>query len=170
MRESSHPGQPQCSRYNKNEGIRPANSTQKNLSFTSFSLLFSTKLIWQQKDLPGLMHFLAQHVQGHVTAQCHLCQLPILQEKRDLVTGAHAVRQRATKLRLHSPTLDSLGDPSSTRHPNRGLEIHPSLFLLPQLCARRGAHTLLENISGEEGSTDVSIEKGTKGLTDLLRC
>ena len=33
------------------------------------------------------MHFLAPHVQGHVTAQCHLCQLTILQEKRDLVTG-----------------------------------------------------------------------------------
>ena len=35
---------------------------------------------------PGLTHFLAQHVQGHVTTQCHLCQLPILQEKRDLAT------------------------------------------------------------------------------------
>ena len=32
------------------------------------------------------MHFLAQHVQGHVAAQGHLCQLPILQEKRELVT------------------------------------------------------------------------------------
>ena len=35
---------------------------------------------------PGLMHFLAQHVQGHVTTQSHLCQLPVLQEKRDLAT------------------------------------------------------------------------------------
>ena len=36
--------------------------------------------------LPGLMHFLAQHVQGHAATQCHLCQLRIQQEKRDLVT------------------------------------------------------------------------------------
>ena len=34
-------------------------------------------------QLPGLMHFLAQHVQGHATIQCHLCQLPILQEERE---------------------------------------------------------------------------------------
>ena len=36
--------------------------------------------------LPGLVRFLAQHVQGHVAAQGHLSQLPILQENRDLVT------------------------------------------------------------------------------------
>ena len=36
--------------------------------------------------LPGLMHFLVQHVQGDVAAQSHLCQLPILQEKGDLAT------------------------------------------------------------------------------------
>ena len=38
MRDSSRPGQPPCSRQNKIERIRPANSTQKDLSFTSFSL------------------------------------------------------------------------------------------------------------------------------------
>ena len=27
------------------------------------------------------------NVQGHVTAKCHFCQLPILQERRDLATG-----------------------------------------------------------------------------------
>ena len=36
--------------------------------------------------LPGLTHFLAQHVQGHVATRSQLCQLPILQEKRDLAT------------------------------------------------------------------------------------
>ena len=35
-------------------------------------------------QLPALMHFLAQHVQGHAASQGHLCQLPILHEKRDL--------------------------------------------------------------------------------------
>ena len=37
-------------------------------------------------QLPGLTRFLTQHVQGHVTAHCHLCQLAILLEKRDVVT------------------------------------------------------------------------------------
>ena len=38
MRESSRPRQPQGSHRNKNEGVRPANSTQKDLSFNSFFL------------------------------------------------------------------------------------------------------------------------------------
>ena len=33
------------------------------------------------------MQFLAQHVQGYVAAQCHLCHLPILQEEGDFVAG-----------------------------------------------------------------------------------
>ena len=37
--------------------------------------------------LPGLMHFLAQLVQGHVATQSHLRQLPIVQERGDLVTN-----------------------------------------------------------------------------------
>ena len=36
--------------------------------------------------LPGLMHFLAQHIQVDVAARGHPRKLPILQEKRDLVT------------------------------------------------------------------------------------
>ena len=36
MKESTHPKQPQCSHCNKIEGNRPANPTQKDMSFTSF--------------------------------------------------------------------------------------------------------------------------------------
>ena len=120
-----------------------------------------TAILLVGAPLPRLIHPLTQHVQGHVTTQCHLCQLPILQEKRDLVTrhtqpddvqrivahiafsGATGRRepQRThfrlpTKLRLHSPTLDSLGSTFSIRLPNQGRDIH-RLFLLPQLRARR---------------------------------
>ena len=58
-------------------------------------------------QLPSFMHFLAQHVQDHVATQSHLCQLPNLQEKRDLVTKpmqpgdvqrvAHIAFTRATR-------------------------------------------------------------------------
>ena len=100
-------------------------------------------------------------VQGHVAAECHLLPTPTPARKERSCHQAHATRRRATlgythclhesgwrthlhpptKLRLHSPTLDSLGSPSSIRPPHQGLEIHHHLSLLPQLCARRGAHT-----------------------------
>ena len=95
--------------------------------------------------------------QGHVATQSHLCQLPILQEKRDLATRpiqpddvqrivAHIAFSRATgrhfrlptKLRLRSPTLDSLGSPFSLRSQDQEHDIHLlRLFLLPPSCARQ---------------------------------
>ena len=41
---------------------------------------------------PGLMHFLAQHVQGHAAAQGHLRQLPILPGKRRYCHQAHTTQ------------------------------------------------------------------------------
>ena len=134
--------------------------------------------------LPGLMHFLAQHIQGHVATQSHLCQLP-LQEERDFATRpiqpddvqrifVHSVFPRATgrthfrlptKLRLHSPTLDSLGSPFSIRSPGQEHDIH-LLRLLPSSeikCKAISAHSL-EDISRDEGSTDVSTEEGAENL------
>ena len=103
-------------------------------------------------QLPGLMHFLAQHVQGHVG----LCQLPILQAKRDLVTrpiqpddlqrlaariafsGATQGHTPPTTIRLHFPALDSLGSPFSIRLPYQVHDIQLlRLFLLPQLRVRQ---------------------------------
>ena len=52
-----------------------------------FFLPSLTPRLWQSPPLPGLVHFLAQHVRGHVTAWCHICQLTILQDQRDRVTG-----------------------------------------------------------------------------------
>ena len=46
------------------------------------------------------MHFLAQHVQGHVAAQCHLRHLPVLQAERDLVTGPKAGPNPIDSLRI----------------------------------------------------------------------
>ena len=43
-------------------------------------------------QLPGRMHFMAKHVQSHVTTSCHLCRLPTLQEQRDLVTRPHTTQ------------------------------------------------------------------------------
>ena len=110
-------------------------------------------------QLPGPVHFLAQHVHGHVTTQCHLCQLPILQEKRDLATrpiqpddvqrlvtyvafSSHwkTLFRPPTKLRHHSPILDSLGSPFSIPPPDLENDIHHRHFLLQQLRARQRAH------------------------------
>ena len=89
---------------------RQANSTQKGSSLTCLLPLFfshhipllslsqpvhgeskaflavTMSLLAAAARRPGLMHFLAPHVQGHATTQCHLCQLAVLQEKGDLVT------------------------------------------------------------------------------------
>ena len=61
------------------------------------------------------MHFLAQHVQGHMAAQCHLRDLPILQAERDLVTGP---MQRDVVQHIPShETLDDTREPPSFDHP-----------------------------------------------------
>ena len=132
MRESSHPGQPQCSRT-KIEGNRP---TQLRRTCHSLPSPFSTRLIWQP-HLPGL-HFLAQHVEGHGTAQCHLCKLPNPAGKEG---SCH------------------LSQPDDVQS------------IIAHIAHVQGEErTLLENISGREGRTEVGIEEGTKDLTDLLRC
>ena len=108
---------------------------------------------------------------------CHLCQLPILQEERDLVTKsiqaddvqrivAHIAFSRAfrlpTMLRLHSPTLDSLGNPFSPRPRAR----HPSSPPLPSSaleCKAISAHFL--RTSAEKREVRMSAAK--KGLKSL---
>ena len=47
-------------------------------------------------------------------------------------------------------------------------DIHHRLFLLPQLRARRDERT--QDISRDDGSTDVGIEDRAEGLTALPRC
>ena len=83
-----------------------------------------------------------------------------------------AVEDASSSSDQASPSLSHIGlfgrPIFHSSSPKRGLEILPRLFLLPQLCAIRGAHNL-EDIRGEEGSTDVSIEEGTEGLTDQHR-
>ena len=37
-------------------------------------------------QLPGLRHFLAQHIQGNAAAQSHPCKFPVFQEERNLFT------------------------------------------------------------------------------------
>ena len=108
------------------------------------------------------MHILAQHVQGHVAALCHPCQLPILQEKRDLVTGptqpddeqrnvAHIAISRATTRRTFvfrqaSPSLSI------------GLFGQPTFNSSPSLPP-------LKDISRETGEADARIDEKAAGLT-----
>ena len=55
--------------------------------FAFLLLLFSHLAAVGQ--LPRPIEFLTWHLQGHVTTQCHLSQLPILQEKKILSPGPH---------------------------------------------------------------------------------
>ena len=123
-------------------------------------------------------------VQGHVAAQCHLCQLPILQEKKDLVTGpmqpddvqrriAHVAFVRCsgrhtfvfrpsfaftlphwTLWAAHFPFFSQLGDLKS---------ISISSFFRHYV--QGDERTLLEDISREEVGTDVRIDERAEGLT-----
>ena len=61
------------------------------------------------------MYFLAQHVQGHMAAQCHLRNLRILQGERDLVTGPMK-RDVVQHIPSHE-TLDDTREPLSAHHP-----------------------------------------------------
>ena len=185
-----------CTRYDKIERKdtnRPAQSTKTR--HASFSLTVSSHHIpllgchspstVREKHscrdsrplgsitrLPGLMHFVAQHVQGHVAAQCYLSQLPILQENRDHATKPHATRWHATlrcKHSLHilpsrepledtlsssdqaspslSPTLVSLGNPLSLRPLDQ--ESSPPLPSSAITCKAMSAHIL--RTSAEKG-------------------
>ena len=134
--------------------------------------------------LPGLVHFLAQHVHGHVATQCHLRRLPILQGKRDLLTRpiqpddvqrivAHvafsrAIGRRTFVFRLsfvstlphwtlwaaHFPFVPLTRDMTS-------LSISP--FFRNQV--QDDKRSLLEDISGEGGGADASIDEWAEGLT-----
>ena len=90
MKESPHP---KATMFKLSQNSKdPDEPTQlkrarRSSSFLSFlsphpSPLLSQPVHGEREVLPvvmkGLVHFLAQHVQGHVTAQCHLCQLHIL--------------------------------------------------------------------------------------------
>ena len=125
--------------------------------------------------LPGLMHFLVQHVQGHVAAQCHFCQLPILQEKRDLVTGpiqaddmqrfvAHIDFTRAATGRIFILRPSFAVTFPQTRD---GTSITVSSFFRNS-CKARTAH-FLRTSAEKRASTDVSIEEGAERLTDPHR-
>ena len=83
MKESSHPVQAQNFPTATNfESLRQTSSAHRGLSLNR-----------QARPEPGpatspfqSAHFLAQHVHGHVTAQCHLCHLPVLEGERDFIT------------------------------------------------------------------------------------
>ena len=122
----------------------------------------------------------AWHVQGRATTQCHLCQLSILQENRDLVTRPSS-NPMTCNASLHTlPSRNPLEDTlSSSDHDSPSLS-HIGLFGQPIFhsspkpgtwhpspslpssaitCKAMSAH-FLEDISREEGGTDVSIEEG----------
>ena len=144
---------------NKIEGIRPANSTQKDLSFTSFFLI-QHKTHLAATRLPGLMHFLAQHAQGHVTAQCHLCQLPILQEKKEILSpGSSSLHHLGPfgQPIFHSST--QLGDLKSNPISSSAI-----------MCNAKSAHFLRTSAEKrerrrEEGGGDVRIDERAESLT-----
>ena len=110
---------------------------------------------------------LAQHVQGHVAAWCHHCQLPVLQEKRDLVTGiAHVAFVRCSGrhtvvFRLSFAFTLPLWTLWAAHFP-----FFPQLEHLKSIpissvfrhCMQGDERTLLTNISRETGEADARID------------
>ena len=111
--------------------------------------------------------------------QSHLCKLPILQEKGDLVDDVQRNASLPT-LPSRGPLEDTLsssdqasshfshtgffGSPFSIHHPNQGRDILTvSSFFRNRVQGDKRA--LFEELSGEEGNADVSIDERAEGPT-----
>ena len=127
MREGSHHVHAETKLKETDQPTR----TQTDMSCTSFSLCLTQDSSGSHNIYHGLMQFLAQHFQGHVTALCHLCQLPILQEKKDLVARPMQPDD-VHNASLHAlPSREALEDaPSSSDQASPSLS-HNGLFGQP---------------------------------------
>ena len=146
MRHKQNEGRPSsrqgttCLNCNKNQRTQTSQFNSQGLvAHIPSSFCDTETLLVASNRLPGLMLFLAQHVQGHVAAQGHLCQLPIhilspgpcnpmtCNASLHTLPSREHLEDTLSSSDQASPSLSDIGlfgQPLSMRLPDQGRDIH----------------------------------------------